>query len=675
MRFVLGAAAVLTGLAGAGLHAANAASGRVVPPSFWLMGLVASLAYGGAALAVHRSPATLLRRLLGAVGLTEGASLLAQEWARFSPTAPLQPWSLWLGSWLWAAGYVAILTVLPLLLPEGRLLSTRWRPTLALSGVSIAASSLWWALLPYPLQDFPEGLAGAVNPVGVEAVASAPVSLPVVGVLLAAVATAAASLVLRWRRATGVERQQLKWVVLGMGATLSLVAAAQAVPVGAVDPLAALAMLPLPLTIGVAVLRHGLWHVDVVLSRSLAYAALVAIAAVLYLAVGALLGGVLGPSTGALVAAGLILLLVLALHGPLQRQVNRWVHGDPDEPLVALIRLGERLSAAADPEDLAGKVLPSVVARVCRALRATQARLTLRDGTVVVHGAAAKPTAPGEIELPVESGGEELGVLSLTRPGGFSRADRRVLERLAQQTGVAAHAVLLAREARRARESVILAREDERRRLRHDLHDGLGPSLAAVALHVETARDLAAHHPATAIELLDALVPRLTALVADVRALVHELRPPNLDELGLAAAVRELCVRLSTPTTRVHVQASPLGALPAAVEVAAYRIAGEAATNAVRHASASRVDVVLRRAATLVVEVSDDGHGLPRRAGANGAGGPPRGGARRGLGLQSMRQRAEELGGSLTVTSSPSGTRVVAELPPSPACYPEVGQP
>jgi signal transduction histidine kinase len=237
------------------------------------------------------------------------------------------------------------------------------------------------------------------------------------------------------------------------------------------------------------------------------------------------------------------------------------------------------------------------------------------------------------------------------RPAGFDERAVVALDRLAAQAAVAAHTVLLAGEARRAREAVVVAREEERRRLRRDLHDGVGPVLAALALHAETARDLAEEDPAAATRLLDRLVPRLNAAVADVRALVHELRPPMLDELGLATAVTTLADRLSTEETQVVVEDVRLPELPAAVEVAAYHIAGEAIGNAVRHAGAGTVRLSMSAGhGVLELVVVDDGHGIP----------PDH---RTGLGTSTMRDRAEELGGHLEVSSGPGGTTVVAALP------------
>jgi two-component system NarL family sensor kinase len=214
--------------------------------------------------------------------------------------------------------------------------------------------------------------------------------------------------------------------------------------------------------------------------------------------------------------------------------------------------------------------------------------------------------------------------------------------------------VLLAHEVQRAREAVVVAREEERRRLRRDLHDDIGPALAALALQAEAALTLAPDNPDAAAALIARLVPRLNATVGDVRSLVHELRPPSLDELGLTTSVRELAARMSTPDVPVHANVVNLPEFSAAVDVAAYRIVSEAVTNAVRHARASRVDVRLSlEGSSLDIQVTDDGCGLPSEP-------VP------GLGLTSMRLRAEELGGELQVSTSKAGTSVLARIPRTP---------
>jgi signal transduction histidine kinase len=640
MGVVIGVLAVLCGLVGAGLHAVNAPAGRTIEPSFWLMELAAALAYGLACLLLRTSGARRIQVLLGAIALTQGLALLGTEVGLLTDGT----WSTWLGAWLWAPGYTAIAVLLPVLLPDGRRPS---RPALWFNGTAVALIAVTWALTPYEGPEYPEGLHGATNPVGVAATGE-PVVAALLGVLLlAAVVVGFASLVTRWRRAADLERQQLKWVLVGYACTIVLFAVARVLPAGT-GAVAGLAMLPLPIAIGIAVMRYGLWDVDIVISRALVYGALSTLVIGLYAATVWLAGDRLGATTGTpILATTVVALAALPLRSWLQRHVNRLVHGDVEEPYAVLARLGTRLAAATTPDDLSERVLPSVVEQVARSLRAQQATIVLRDGLVTSYG---EGTGTG-MTVELEYAGERFGRLTVTRSTEFDGHEVRALDRLAAQAAVAAHTVLLAREAQRAREAVVVAREEERRRLRRDLHDGVGPSLAALALHVETARDIAADDPEAARKLLDRLVPRLNAAVADVRALVHELRPPMLDEFGLAAAVRELGDRLSTGTTKVRVSADEIAGLPAAVEVAAYHIAGEATGNAVRHAGAGTVAVRVREAdGCLCIEVADDGSGLPDQL-------------RPGVGTSSMRERAEELGGQLRIDSGPAGTTVTALLP------------
>jgi signal transduction histidine kinase len=233
---------------------------------------------------------------------------------------------------------------------------------------------------------------------------------------------------------------------------------------------------------------------------------------------------------------------------------------------------------------------------------------------------------------------------------------------------VAVHAVRLTADLQRSRERLVSAREEERRRLRRDLHDGLGPTLGAQRLKVGSARALYVQDPAAADALLAELEADLGAALADIRRLVYDLRPPALDELGLVGAIRQTAAPYagrgdhagSDNGNRLHVEVvapARLPPLPAAVEVAAYRIAQEALTNVVRHAHARTCQIRLSLEETaLRVAVADDGVGLPE----------PRAGRPRhtGVGLVSMRERAEELGGTCQLqTPAEGGTRVLARLP------------
>ena len=205
-----------------------------------------------------------------------------------------------------------------------------------------------------------------------------------------------------------------------------------------------------------------------------------------------------------------------------------------------------------------------------------------------------------------------------------------------------------------SRAGLVTAQEEERRRLRRDLHDGLGPTLAGLTLGLDTARARSSGQPELK-ELLGRLKAETQRAVADIRRIVYGLRPPTLDEFGLVGSLREEVGRLQyeAPALTVTLDAPGDGLtdLPAAVEVACYRIVTEALTNVTKHAHATKCSVRIRLDHDLDVEVRDDGVGLPE-------------GWRSGVGIASMRERVTELGGDLVIEPSlPHGTRINARLP------------
>jgi two-component system NarL family sensor kinase len=251
--------------------------------------------------------------------------------------------------------------------------------------------------------------------------------------------------------------------------------------------------------------------------------------------------------------------------------------------------------------------------------------------------------------------GERVGRLLVAprSPGGrFSARECQLLEDVALQAGVAAEATRLIRDLQQSRERLIMAREEERRRLRRDLHDGVGPSLAGMAMQVRAAHKLLSG-PTKIAGILHSLAEDLQTCTSEVRQLVDELRPPALDA-GLSAALRTECARFDGTAVSVRLEVDgDLEGLPAAVEVAVYRIVAEALTNVVRHAGAENCVVRVGRGRSLTVEITDDGVGL-------GQGDPPR----RGVGLDSMQARAVELGGECAFTDAvPHGTAIRVRLP------------
>ena len=329
------------------------------------------------------------------------------------------------------------------------------------------------------------------------------------------------------------------------------------------------------------------------------------------------------------------------------------MYGERDDPYAVISRLGRRLEATLAPDT----VLPTVVETIAQALKLPYAAILLKEGEAY-RTAASYGSPKGEPEtLPLVYQREEIGrlVLSPRAPGeSFSDADRALLEDLARQAEVAVHAVRLTADLQRSRERLVATREEERRRLRRDLHDGLGAQLAGLNVQAGTLRRLIPSDPDAADELVVELREEIRGAIADIRRLVYDLRPPALDDLGLVEALRQLAERYDSKDgpLRVVVEApEDLPNLPAAVEVSVYRITQEALTNVARHARATTCVVRLAVNDNVALEIVDDGVGIPAGRSA-------------GVGLSSMHERAEELGGTCTVEALPEGgTRVLARLP------------
>jgi signal transduction histidine kinase len=489
------------------------------------------------------------------------------------------------------------------------------------------------------------------------------------------VATAVLAQLYRYRRVSGpVQRQQSKWVVFGattamvvsQGVTIAFTLQGRAHIILTLIAYTVVyaSLLLIPLSIGVAILRHNLWDIDLVINRTLVYSALTASVVLLYVLVVGGLGALLqlrGNLIISLLATGLAAVLFAPLRDRLQRGVNGLMYGERDDPYGVLSRLGSRLESTLTHD----AVLPAVAKTVKEALKLPYVAIQLRQEEGFETAAAVGDPVDQPLDVPLVYGGETVGRLILGPRAGdetFGPADRRLLEDLTHLIGVAAHAVQLTDEAlrlsadlQRSRERLVTAREEERRRLRRDLHDGLGPQLAGLTMTAEAARDLVSTDPERAKDLLGDLMERAQAAVSDVRHLVYALRPPALDALGLFGALRAHADHHNDGGVRVSVEAPEhLPPLPAAVEVAAYRIALEAIINAERHAGARScvVRVALdETAGALLVEVVDDGRGIGEERGT-------------GVGLSSMRERAAELGGWCTVEAVGSGgTRVRASLP------------
>jgi signal transduction histidine kinase len=462
--------------------------------------------------------------------------------------------------------------------------------------------------------------------------------------------------ILAYRRSRDpLTRSRLRWLAGGSIAACvfglvgwhlpAILTGEQLLPSGAIG----LSGLPFVVAIAVALRRHRLFDIERLANRSLVYVSLVAILVAGYAALVALLvsGLRLSGTVAAAIAAAAAALALAPLRNVAQRTVNRLMYGDRDDPAGVLARLGTRMQAVMLP----GEVLPAVVETVAQSLRLPYVAIDLAVGTGGFQLAAEHGVPVGTVHSEtLTHHGETVGRLRVSERGRddpLEPADLELIRSLAREVGPAVQAVRLHEDLLRSRAEVVALREDERRRLRRDLHDGLGPTLAAIRLKAGlAAREVPPESPARG--LLGEIDTEVTTTLADVRRLVEALRPPALDELGLLGAVRSRAGALAGDMEIDVDGSSRPGPLPAAIETAAYRIAVEAMTNAVRHSDGTRCTVsILVGDDAVELSVHDDGHGLkPDRM--------------PGVGLRSMRERAAEVGGTLSVRSPPEGGTVVA---------------
>jgi two-component system NarL family sensor kinase len=471
-------------------------------------------------------------------------------------------------------------------------------------------------------------------------------------VLSATFLAALLGLAARYRRGTEQVRRQLLWLLFAAAVAVALIAVTRlGAPIDQtgfpVVVFTAIALIPIAMTI--AVLRHRLLDIRLVWSRAVTYALLTTTVVATYLVLVQVGDHLLRQEVG-LGTSVLATLLVAAVFHPvrsrLQRGVDRLLYGQRGDPVRAATSVTAELAGGQQPAD--------VLSALCQALRLPYARLADVDRAIGEHG-----VRPEQVEvIPLRHAGDAVGELEVgVRSGqrGLDPADRAVLELMAVPIGVALRANALSEAVQVSRRAIVAGREEERRRLRRDLHDGLGPVLTGIAFQADAVVNLAATDPQQVRELGAEIRAAVGEAISDVRHLIYQLRPAALDELGLVEAVRRHAQRLDRRADggplSTRVTAAELPMLPAAVEVTAYRIATEALTNVARHSTAAQAEVVIDHAAgALRLTICDDG------AGACGPWVP-------GVGLQSLRERAAELGGTFEAAPTSAGGRVSALLP------------
>ena len=610
------------------------------------------LLFGAAVTAASFAAGELMTYLVGE-GITDGPAVVAMGLV---------------SSLGWLVGIFPVILFLPQLFPDGHLPSRRWLPFawLCVAVLAFLGLSLLFG------QDTLTGSsdnAVIANPFFVQGLADLEIPDPVFAVtLIGLLVGSVLSLVLRFRRSSGVERQQIKWVALAVAFLassflLSTVASAIGLNGDLIDSIVSgIAFIALPVAVAVAVLQYHLYELDVVVKKALVAGALVLLVIAAYATVVGLLGVITSgnESSGSVFIVALLLGLAFRPVTRFARRIaDRVVYGRRATPYEVLTEFSERVGESYATEDVLGRMAQILG----QATGAASARVWLRLGAELRPAASwptdaepaqvafvaneVLPTIEGETVVEVRDRSELLGALSVAMPPSdpMNPSKERLVRDLASQAGLVLRNVRLVEELRSSQRRLVRAQDRERRRLERNIHDGSQQQLVALSVKTRLARDLTARDPAQAAELLTQIDAEIQTALGDLRDLARGIYPPLLIDEGLRAALDAQARRSPVPTT---VRADGLGRYAPEVEAAVYFSCLEALQNVVKYAEASSATVILAQSnGHLTFEVVDDGRGFDPAA------------ERTGTGLQGIADRLGALHGEVTIRSEPgAGTRV-----------------
>jgi signal transduction histidine kinase len=610
------------------------------------------LLFGAAVTAASFAAGELMTYLVGE-GITDGPAVVAMGLV---------------SSLGWLVGIFPVILFLPQLFPDGHLPSRRWLPFawLCVAVLAFLGLSLLFG------QDTLTGSsdnAVIANPFFLQGLADLEIPDPVFAVtLIGLLVGSVLSLVLRFRRSSGVERQQIKWVALAVALLassflLSTVASAIGLNGDLIDSIVSgIAFIALPVAVAVAVLQYHLYELDVVVKKALVAGALVLLVIAAYAAVVGLLGVITSgnESSGSVFIVALLLGLAFRPVTRFARRIaDRVVYGRRATPYEVLTEFSERVGESYATEDVLGRMAQILG----QATGAASARVWLRLGAELRPAASwptdaepaqvafvaneVLPTIEGETVVEVRDRSELLGALSVAMPPSdpMNPSKERLVRDLASQAGLVLRNVRLVEELRSSQRRLVRAQDRERRRLERNIHDGSQQQLVALSVKTRLARDLTARDPAQAAELLTQIDAEIQTALGDLRDLARGIYPPLLIDEGLRAALDAQARRSPVPTT---VRADGLGRYAPEVEAAVYFSCLEALQNVVKYAEASSATVILAQSnGHLTFEVVDDGRGFDPAA------------ERTGTGLQGIADRLGALHGEVTIRSEPgAGTRV-----------------
>jgi signal transduction histidine kinase len=637
-----------------------------------------ALVVGGLGLLLaDRRPQNPIGWIFCALGVIAGTMALTTEYARWAlihdgGRPPGGLYAAWLQEWVWIPLIVG-LGVVGWIFPEGRFLSRRWRTAMVVACAVAAVPMVLNALLPR-LTIF----AGFDNPVGLDEPWVQGAANASAGLVLPVLFGGAAAATVRFRRRSGDERQQIKWLLLAVmavglvltyyGILLGIILATGTDPSqGAVWPeyLAIASFLAVPISVAFGVLKYRLYDIDVVINKAVVYAVLAVFITGVYLTVvvaaGSLTGYASNPVVSGIAAAVVALAFQPARRGA-QRLANRLVYGERATPYEVLAQLGDRLAGEYAADDVLDRIAAAVAGGIGadRVVVWLNAGRELRPAAVWPEGTPAAPiaastamltaTEDGMRSFPVRLQGEILGAIGVHKPPSdpLTPADEKLVGDLAAQAGLVLRNARLIEELRASRRRLVEAQDEERRKIERNLHDGAQQQLVALTVQLGLL-ERQAEDPETVRASATRLKDALQDALDELRALARGIYPPLLADQGLAAALEAQSRKAAVPTT---IESGGIGRYPREIESAVYFCALEALQNVAKYADATSAVVRLgERDGRLEFEIADDGRGFDPTATSYGTG------------MQGMVDRLDAIGGTLEVSSeSGRGTMVLGRI-------------
>jgi len=644
-------------------------------------GLVLVGAFGGlGALLASRRPANPIGWIFLGTGVMFGVAGLADQYSEYGlvtnpGSIPGAAIAVWLGKWIWVPASGVLIVYSLLLFPNGRLPSRRWRPVAWLGAVAIVVAAVpvavaGWSLRGPRLLYENEPPPSLPHPYRLAVLIQEGAFLFIF--LLAFVG--AASLLVRRRRATGEEREQIRW--FAYGGFLMAIGFVAGIPGVGPGELVLVGFLALPTAATIAILKYRLYDIDIVINKTVVYGVLAAFFTAIYVAVVVGIGAAVGSRSNTpltIVAAVLMAVAFQPVRDRARRFANRLVYGKRATPYEVLSEFSERMGGAYDAEE----ILPRMARILGEGTGARRAEVWLRVGSELrpaaswpeegATGSGPIPLAGGELPtfpradraFPVLHQGELLGALAVAMPANepLTPSGEKLIGDLAAQAGLVLRNVRLIEELRASRQRLVAAQDEERRRLERNIHDGAQQQLVALGIQLGLAQRLASKESPSLADLLEKLQTQSTEALDDLRDLARGIYPPLLADQGLAAALSAQARKASFP---VEVQTDGIARYPQEAEAAVYFCCLEALQNVAKYAGATKATVrVLADGDAVSFEVTDDGKGFDSERTPLGSG------------LQNMADRLAALGGTLAVRSQPGeGTTVAGSIPvkaPPPA--------